>query len=470
MKRVILLAIACFSLSVFFAVECSSSAGSSPHPGLKHIETKDYSPTFIDPVTFANLWRSWDAASRERAEKSSEKVRRQMILDRYGLLEAPYDNGGAPLGMVVKKDGNYAMTCLICHAGAVQGKTILGLPNNALDFSSIYEDTAATITILHGSKPGNPPFPQGLLFLTGGKVPKHIEFPEGLLSASRGNFNSFTFSVNFLSLRDRDLGLLEKPLDLKPLNHYLDVPPLWNVAKKKAFYSDGFTPKSVRALMQFSLDPSFAPALFKSWEADYQDIYAWLHTLESPKYTGVINPDLAARGQQVYVQNCARCHGTPGPGGEYPNTVVPIGTVNTDRARLDGLSEEFKEHFKDSWMGYYGETNVTTRGTGYVAPPLDGIWASAPYFHNGSVPTLYHVLFPEERPAVWKVKDYRAYDNTRVGLAVEEYQRMPDTHTLTEKRQYYDTTRPTMSNSGHPFADLLSRDQRLSLLEYLKTL
>lgn len=481
MKRVILLAIACYSLAVVLAVVCSSSALSSPrprlktssslpHPGLKKIETKKYSPTFTDPVVFANLWRSWDAASRATAEKASDKSRRQMILERYGLLEAPYENAGAPLGMMVEKDGSWAMSCLICHAGAVEGKTILGLPNNSLDFASLFEDTAATITILHGDKPGNPPYTQGLLFLTGGKPTAHVEYPEGLLSASKGNFNSFTFSVNFLSFRDRDLNMREQPLDLKPLNHYLDPPPLWHAAKKKAFYSDGFAEKSIRPLMQFSLDPSFAPALFKSWEDDYKDIYAWLHTVDSPKYKGVIDKNLATRGQQVYSETCAMCHGTPGPGGAYPNTVVPVEIVNTDRARLDGLSPDFKKHFSNSWMGKYGETNITTHSKGYVAPPLDGIWASAPYFHNGSVPTVYHVLFPEERPTVWKVKDYGSFDNTRVGLLVEEYKRMPATHTLTEKRAYYDTTRETMNNGGHPFADGLSREQKLSLLEYLKSL
>jgi mono/diheme cytochrome c family protein len=481
MKRVILLATACYSLAVFLAIVSSlpalssslparEPAGAWPHPGLKNIATKEYSPHFMDPVIFANLWRSWDAASRDAAEKATDATRRQMILERYGLLEAPYDNGGAPLGMVVRKGGSYAMSCLICHSGAVEGKTILGLPNNALDFSGLFEDAAATVTILHGSKPGNPPFPQGLLFLTGGKPSAHVEYPEGLLSASRGNFNSFTFSVNFLSLRDRDLNLLERPQDLQPLNHYLDAPPLWHAAKKKAFYSDGFAPKSVRALMQFSLDPSYGPAVFKSWEEDYKEVYDWIHTLESPKYTGVIDKSLAARGQELYTQTCARCHGTPGRGGEYPNTVVPIDVVNTDPARLAGLSEKFKQHFKDSWMGYYGESKVVTRASGYVAPPLDGIWASAPYFHNGSVPTIYHVLFPEERPTVWKVKDYRAYDHARGGLLVEEYTRMPNTRSLWEKRAYYDTTRATTGNGGHPFADKLSREQRLSVLEYLKSL
>jgi hypothetical protein len=440
------------------------------HPGLRHIATKAYSPSIMDPVVFSNLWRSWDSPSRNAAEKATERTRREMTLKRYGLLESPFDNGGAPLGFVVKKDGSWAMSCLICHAGSVAGQTILGAPNNELDFSSIYEDVAATISILHGSKPGSPPFPQGLLFLANGKQPVSIQFPEGLLSVSKGTFNSFTFSVYFFSLRDKDLNVLATPQNLKPLNHYIDPPPLWHATKKSAFYTDGFTPKSVRALMQFSMDPSFDSVLFRSWEADYKDIYAWIHTLESPKYSGPVNAGLAARGKQVYSQTCAQCHGVPGPGGEYKNLVVPIDTVNTDRGRLNGLSPEFKKHFSQSWMGYYGATSVTTQAAGYVAPPLDGIWASAPYFHNGSAPTLYHVLFPDERPRVWKGKDYRSYDHDRVGLLVDELDQTPPTGTLTEKRQYFDSTLPTMSNSGHRFAEGLSRDQRRSLLEYLKTL
>lgn len=481
MKRVLLLAIACSSLAIFLAIEGYSPASSSPspglvkatslpHPGLRKIATRDYSPTIMDPIIFANLWRSWDPFSRDAAEKASDKVRRQMTLQRYGLLEAPYDNDGAPLGFVVKKDGSYAMNCLICHAGSVAGKTILGLPNTALDFSGIYEDVEATVSILHGKKPGTPAFPQGLLFLAQGKNPEKIDFPEGLLSVSRGTFNSFTFSVNFLSIRDRDLNVQQTPVDLKPLNHYLDPPPLWHVKKKTAFYTDGFAAKSVRPLMQFSLDPSFGPEQFKSWEDDYKDIYAWLHTIESPKYPGHIDNALAAEGQRVYAETCARCHGTPGPDGEYPNKVVPIDVVDTDRARLDGLSPEFKKYFSSSWMGKYGETDITTHSEGYVAPPLDGIWASAPYFHNGSVPTLYHVLFPDERPTVWKVKDYNAYDYNRVGLLVEECGSMPATRTILEKRSYYDTNRPTMSNRGHRFAETLSKEQRRSLLEYLKSL
>ncbi|BDC50522.1 hypothetical protein F183_A28380 [Bryobacterales bacterium F-183] len=458
-----------YKLLILVAAGCLIAA-TSQHPGLRNIATKAYSPPVMDAQVFNNLWRSWDAESRSAAEKADARTRRQMIFDRYGFLEAPYDNGGVPLGLTVTKDGHYALNCLVCHAGSVGGKTILGLPSKAMDFSGLFEDMAATYSILHQGKPGNPPFPEGLLFLHGGKAPPKVEFPEGLLSGSRGNYNSFTFSVYFMAMRDRELSLAPKPQDLKPLNHYLDAPPLWNTAKKTALYYDGFVRKSVRPLMQFSLDPSFNGALFRSWEADYQQIYDWVNTLESPHYEGELNRTLAAQGEKVYTQTCQGCHGAAGRGGDYRNIVVPIDVVKTDRARLDGLSPEFKQHFNQSWMGSFGEAKIAPRAEGYVAPPLDGVWATAPYFHNGSVPTLYHVLFPDERPQVWKVTSYNAYDHTRAGLSIAEYGQMPNVNSLSEKRRYYDSSRPTMSNTGHRFADVLTRAQRISLLEYLKSI
>jgi hypothetical protein len=57
-----------------------------------------------------------------------------------------------------------------------------------------------------------------------------------------------------------------------------------------------------------------------------------------------------------------------------------------------------------------------------------------------------------------------------MGLLVEERRSMPATSTILEKRSYYDTSRPTMSNGGHRFPETLTREQRRSLLEYLKSL
>jgi len=53
---------------------------------------------------------------------------------------------------------------------------------------------------------------------------------------------------------------------------------------------------------------------------------------------------------------------------------------------LTKLTKEFRDYYKKTWFGKSGEQGYEYP-TGYVAPPLDGVWASAPYFHNGSVPT-----------------------------------------------------------------------------------
>ncbi|MEO0973348.1 MAG: c-type cytochrome, partial [Pseudomonadota bacterium] len=353
---------------------------------------------------------------------------------------------------------------------AVEGKTVLGLPNVALDLASLYEDVVKTVILLHGDRPGNPPFPLGLVSGSPDPAPANVVFPEGLFSITRGATNAFGFSVHWLMWRNEDMELVQTPYDLRPMEHYLDTPPWWHTMKKALFYYDGFTTKTHKAMMQVSLDPSIGPAQLMGFEDDYAEIYEWLHTLSPPAYQGPVNARRATAGADVYASNCAQCHGQPGPGGEYHDRMSPIDEVQTDRGRLDGLSPQFRAHYKRSWLGDYSNAAITVRPVGYVAPPLDGIWASAPYLHNGSVPTLYHLLFADERPPVWRVRDYDRYDHDQLGLVVDSFEAMPSTASRFEKRRFYDTSQPTLGNEGHRFADELSREERYQLLEYLKTL
>ncbi len=99
----------------------------------------------------------------------------------------------------------------------------------------------------------------------------------------------------------------------------------------------------------------------------------------------------------------------------------------------------------------------------YKARPLDGIWATAPYLHNGSVPTLYDLLLPaEQRPAKFAV-GWLEYDPAKVGHKSDP--------TGANVPYVYDTSLPGNSNQGHEFGtSTLNEAQRLELLEYLKTL
>ena len=117
---------------------------------------------------------------------------------------------------------------------------------------------------------------------------------------------------------------------------------------------------------------------------------------------------------------------------------------------------------------------VTTGGT-YKARPLNGIWATAPYLHNGSVPTLHHLLLPaKDRPKTFPIGS-REYDPENVGLniAIE----LPG-GTIFRARADDGTAIPGNSNAGHEFgtaaitdpATRLDDAERRALLEYLKSL
>ena len=97
----------------------------------------------------------------------------------------------------------------------------------------------------------------------------------------------------------------------------------------------------------------------------------------------------------------------------------------------------------------------------YAARPLYGIWAAAPYLHNGSVPTLYHLLLPpEQRPKTFALGG-REYDPVRLGFAVDT--------SCGQQDCIVDTTRTGDGNGGHLWGTDLSEADRTALLEYLKT-
>jgi hypothetical protein len=97
----------------------------------------------------------------------------------------------------------------------------------------------------------------------------------------------------------------------------------------------------------------------------------------------------------------------------------------------------------------------------YAARPLYGIWAAAPYLHNGSVPTLYDLLLPpEQRPKKFAL-GAREYDPVRLGFVVAK--------SCDQQDCLVDTTRTGDGNGGHLWGTDLDESHRMALLEYLKT-
>jgi hypothetical protein len=97
----------------------------------------------------------------------------------------------------------------------------------------------------------------------------------------------------------------------------------------------------------------------------------------------------------------------------------------------------------------------------YAARPLYGIWAAAPYLHNGTVPTLYDLLLPpDQRPKRFAL-DGREYDPAKVGFAVNA--------ACDQQDCMVDTTRTGDGNGGHLWGTDLAEPDRMALLEYIKT-
>ena len=107
---------------------------------------------------------------------------------------------------------------------------------------------------------------------------------------------------------------------------------------------------------------------------------------------------------------------------------------------------------------------VGDRGPAYKARPLNGAWATAPYLHNGSVPTLHDLLLPpDRRPKSFHVGS-REFDPIKVGLKEEDKGFLYKTHD--DKGNPI----PGNSNEGHEAGTTLSDDDRWALVEYLKSL
>jgi hypothetical protein len=142
--------------------------------------------------------------------------------------------------------------------------------------------------------------------------------------------------------------------------------------------------------------------------------------------------------------------------------VTPIAEVGTDRARLDSFTPALANALNtevgkgESWdFSHFRKTH------GYANQPLDGLWLRAPYLHNGSVPTLRALLFPDERPAVFWT-GYDVYDWKNVGFVSSGAE--------AERVGFrYDTRVRGNGNGGHMYGTDLPPAQRLALIEYLKT-
>ena len=172
-----------------------------------------------------------------------------------------------------------------------------------------------------------------------------------------------------------------------------------------------------------------------------------------------LRPAVVDRGRQAYQAACSRCHdlGSKGIG-----QVVEIGEIKTDPERLRSFTPELAVKMNTIGSGYPWQFTHFRKTNGYSNMPLDGIWLRAPYLHNGSVPTLRALMFPDERPAVF-FRGYDVYDWDNGGFV--------STGPAAEKGGVrFDTSQRGNGSGGHLYGTDLPAEDRQAIIEYLKTL
>lgn len=213
--------------------------------------------------------------------------------------------------------------------------------------------------------------------------------------------------------------------------------------------------------------------------ASFEDLARGLDLLTPPPFPGPIVHDLAAEGEKAFADLCSSCHGDyeTREGRArlqlYPNRLVPLARIGTDPRRAELVSSALavtRGSDRSRPALKYAQIEPTF---GYVAPILDGVWTTAPYLHNGSVPTLWHLMHPEARPTTFEVGGHRLdYDRMGVGLVPSvspTHLRFPEGWTPRSISSIYDTRLPGRSNAGHEFPfDGMTEAQKRAVIEYLK--
>jgi hypothetical protein len=188
-----------------------------------------------------------------------------------------------------------------------------------------------------------------------------------------------------------------KALPKEQLTGASDFPSLWNQRPRDGMqlHWDGNNNSVDERNLSAALGAGVTPVTVD--HPRLERVRNWIWTLPPPKYPYEIDPVLAAKGRDLYSDHCGSCHDFDG---SEVGRVEPIGEINTDPRRLNSYTYTFAANqytlYPDSKYRFvhFRKTN------GYANQPLDGIWARAPYLHNGSVPTLRDLLEPPEKRLV----------------------------------------------------------------------
>ena len=445
-----------------------------------------------------------------------------------GVYAVPYPGGVRPsyrMGLTfinTPKGQGFTFSCSECHSSRLFGKTVLGLTNRFPHANDTFKSAK------EGLEFGSPIFADYLLSIlahatagetemidtvrdrihaVGVRSPQVLGLDTSLaqvaISMARRAPDQYASFSNEFEDHPRDEILETVPADSKPA-------VWWNVKYKNRWLSDGSV---------VSGNPIYTNILWNEIGrgGDLKKIEEWLEknpdtieelttavfSSEAPKLTDFYSAERIQRkfdlqklkqGQKTFVQYCSRCHGTYDKGWDLPNSATlpfadqlatvqvhyhdqtPVIDVGTDPSRYLGM-KSLQQDLNPLLISQQNGIVIKSQ-TGYVPPPLVGIWARWPYFHNNSAPSLCAVLTRhEERPAFYYAAEAndpdRDFDWNCNGYPSEKHL----SPQWFGQEYFYDAARPGMHNTGHDEGiflrdgkELLSTSEKRNLILFLQTL
>lgn len=399
--------------------------------------------------------------------------------------------------------------CGVCHAGSLFGRVVVGLPNKQPRPNELFHLSRQVLSGMDG-----PTF-QGLTGATDGEVEMFLETIDALQAVGTrepvalGLDTSLAQVAGSLARRQTDgmasfdeaLEQSPRPLAIDGLQADSKPMPWWTLKHKTRWLSDGSIVEGNPILTNFlwnELGRGADLVTLEDWlesptgQTVVDELTVAVFAAPAPRWTDffpaeTIDESLAMEGQQLFAERCTRCHGTYEKGWDADDSgardavarlettavlyhaQTPRIDVGTHEERALGMAdlEPLNELDISIWM----QTTVDASEPGYVPPPLDGIWARWPYFHDNSAPTLCDVLRPPaERPLEWVQgpadEPEAHFDADCVGYPVGEA--IPEDWWADEEARVDLSDRPPQ---GHDeMLDGVGEAERRALVEFLKTL
>jgi hypothetical protein len=476
-------------------------------------------------------WRLTAAAlileeRRRNPRAKIEQATLRDILQRFGFVfpdhivnlpaSARVQDRNMPLGMtwgeIAPIGGSKVMVanlgCAACHAGVtyaadgapLKDRVMMGMPNSSLNLEA-YTQAVYVALRRHARSPKLMDAVQRLFPDIGWREQASLRFlvlplarsrldeleglgrPTSFPNGSPGNTNGvaalkLALGTPLIGDGPGDKGFVSIPdLGARTWRTALLVDGAYRIpgsptgkATRKADIDDRHL-SSLSAIASFFTVPSMGihPDDAQDGVKDVRAIMSWLQIYRSQPFPAKLDIVKARQGEAVYRAQCAACHGDYAWKADRPelkNFPNWIGDVGTDRLRAVAFDPVLAKAVAKT--RYKGLIEVRAGG-GYAAPPLAGLWSSAPYLHNGSVPSLATLLSPDLRPAGFTVGGH-ALDYSTIGLLLGKDGRYPEGYRPFSKPYWFDTNASGQGNRGHEQGASLSQADKAALIEFLKLL